>query len=86
MGIHEVKVALRAGIEAIEQGRSTFEQAAADASGAIGRAHQLLHDSQDGEVQKVRKSLTEAEGEVNATVARFLAARGDATSYLADLG
>ncbi|MEQ4300108.1 hypothetical protein ABNF97_01735 [Plantactinospora sp. B6F1] len=86
MTIDEVKATLRAGIEAIEQGRTTFEQAAADASEAIARAHQLLHDSQDGEVQKARKRLTEADGEVKATVNRFLAAKGNATSYLTNLG
>ncbi|GAB3977044.1 hypothetical protein V1634_27065 [Plantactinospora veratri] len=86
MTIDEVKGTLRAGIEAIERGRSTFEQAASDAAEAIARAHQLLHDSRDGDVQKVRKNLTEAEGEVRPTVGRFLAAEGNATSYLADLG
>ncbi|MBF9127689.1 hypothetical protein I0C86_01565 [Plantactinospora sp. S1510] len=86
MTINEVKATLRAGIEAIEHGRSTFEQAATDAAEAIARAHQLLQDSQDGEVKKMRKSLTAAEGEVKATVGRFAAAKGNAESYLADLG
>ncbi|MGI5215585.1 hypothetical protein [Plantactinospora sp. CA-290183] len=86
MTINEVKATLRPGIEAIEHGRSTFEQAAADATEATARAHQLLHDTQDDDVEKVRESLTQAADEVKATVGRFAAAKERAESYLTSLG
>lgn len=86
MNISEVKDTLREGIQATQQGQATFEQAVSSATQASQRALQLLHDSRNEDVEKVRKLLDEAQTEVNPTVSRFVAAADNADDYLTSLG
>ncbi|WP_326561272.1 hypothetical protein [Micromonospora sp. NBC_01796] len=86
MNISEVKATLREGIHATKQGQETFEQAASSATDATARALQLLHDSRNEDVEKVRQLLDEAKDEVNPTISRFSAAADSADDYLTSLG
>jgi hypothetical protein len=86
VSVNEVKATLREGIQAIKHGQNTFEQAAGGATEASQRALQLLHDSRNADVEKVRKLLDEAQTEVNPIVSRFAAAASNADDYLTGLG
>lgn len=85
MNISEVRATIREGIQAIKHGQGTFEQATSGAADATQRALQLLHDSRNEDVEKVRKLLAEAFTEITPTVSRFTAAADSADDYLSSL-
>lgn len=86
MSVGEVKVALRAAIEAALHGRDVFDRASAGAKAASAAAEATLNGSRDEDVRAVQQALAAASAEVEPTRRRFVNTAERATRYLNQLG
>ncbi|MBQ1017875.1 hypothetical protein KBX71_08350 [Micromonospora sp. D93] len=86
MSVGDVKVSLRAAIEAARQGRRVFDQAAYDAEAATRMADAVLRGSRNDDVKAAHQALAAASAEVEPTRRRFDNTAKHATAYLTRLG
>ncbi|MET8256924.1 hypothetical protein ACFYPG_26040 [Micromonospora sp. NPDC005553] len=86
MSVGEIKVALRAAIEAAHQGLEVFDRASAEANAATAAAEATLHDSRDEDVRAIHQALAAASAEVEPTRRRFVNTAEHTTRYLKQLG
>ncbi|RZT83052.1 hypothetical protein EV382_6372 [Micromonospora violae] len=86
MSVGEVKIALRAAIEAARQGKEVFDRASTVATAATAAAEAILNDSRDEDVRAVQQALAAASAEVEPTRRRFVNTAKHTTRYLNQLG
>ncbi|MEU1585342.1 hypothetical protein [Micromonospora sp. NPDC005710] len=86
MSIGEVKVALRAAIEAAQRGEEVFDRASAEARAATAAADAILNDSRDEDVSAAHQALIAAGAEVEPTRRRFVNTAKHTARYLKQLG